>query len=692
MMHTTRNPERRGRIRWYWMVLLPVALASGHYLRGQAPVPTDPTGVAAPELDSLFTATIPLFQQNYAVGSARFDSIFRLGYAAGLPEWVGPRKVKIATFDVYFNQLERGYGRLWQVYQHPNTRRDTALLTNVLTELAQYHTFYGTPDSTRYYLEATLALIDTVAAPTDYAAFLYQRGVWALQRQDYTAALKDYMAALRIYDRYEQSDLDRGRVVGITIDIGILLVNTNQLTDAMMYMERAAAYFEPGDPGYGAVASRAAVVAAQLAATDKARQYIEEVDRQVDATAEDRYYEAIARAYLAQRAQQPGEVDAHVRTAAALLSRVALPLNRHDQYRLQAYARAGTRQYAALERTVDSMRAVSKTPLELQTSNAWQQQATFLQRYPEVDYLELDRVLGATRAVGKAQQQLELSDLEARYQNTLKDRQLQEQSERLANETLRRQRITLLLGLLSLLAIGLVGGVWTTRRNNQRLRNLNAALDREKRTVQELHQELSHRVKNNFSFLIGMLSLQRRRLGGINSQQVLLDMEKRIGVLAEVHELLQHQAVGINTPIAVADYLDRMARLFEEFYLDRINRLNVRTQVQLGELSIDRMSIIGLIVNELLANTVKHTTVVDGQRWAHINLYPVDASFFELEYHDHAGAIPDLVHTRAKGYDSMGAELIRLMVQQLQGTLKVADGKVVIRGRLRPRAFGPAKN
>jgi two-component system, sensor histidine kinase PdtaS len=130
-------------------------------------------------------------------------------------------------------------------------------------------------------------------------------------------------------------------------------------------------------------------------------------------------------------------------------------------------------------------------------------------------------------------------------------------------------------------------------------RLLSTAIEAQKRDV--LLREMQHRVKNNFQLILASITMQKRRYSSGEVQRALEHVADRINAISIAHDqLAPHQDGQI---VKLSDYVRALC-------------LSIRQQTEGGiefdveadelELSIDRAVPLGLILNELATNSLKH--------------------------------------------------------------------------------------
>ncbi|HTU01839.1 MAG TPA: PAS domain S-box protein, partial [Candidatus Sulfotelmatobacter sp.] len=121
-------------------------------------------------------------------------------------------------------------------------------------------------------------------------------------------------------------------------------------------------------------------------------------------------------------------------------------------------------------------------------------------------------------------------------------------------------------------------------------------------TNQTLLREVHHRVKNNLQMLCDLMFLQMETMPDREQHQDLQDAYGRIYAIARLHEQIYQAMEGGR--IRLEEYLARLAGGFEDFF----PHVPVKVEAAAGgvALDLDRAIHVGLIVNELITNALKH--------------------------------------------------------------------------------------
>lgn len=182
-----------------------------------------------------------------------------------------------------------------------------------------------------------------------------------------------------------------------------------------------------------------------------------------------------------------------------------------------------------------------------------------------------------------------------------------------------------------------------------------------------LLREVHHRVKNNLNMLSSLLSLQLehhrddQRLIGILTGSI-----NRIKTMGAIYERL-HQS-GSSTRVDLADYVGRLTRdLLATTTAPRA--VNLSLDVAPDAVDIDTGVSVGLVVNELITNSLKHAFGDDGgaMRLA----VRGENKGYSIEISDSGGGLSDEVDIRFS--NTLGFQLIRAVAGQHGGPVEIID-------------------
>lgn len=212
-----------------------------------------------------------------------------------------------------------------------------------------------------------------------------------------------------------------------------------------------------------------------------------------------------------------------------------------------------------------------------------------------------------------------------------------------------------------------------------RLRNSELALRRSEQELQLLVQEkdlllreLNHRVKNNLQIVASLVALDP----ALTERKS--DLAARIGAIAMLHDLLYRpEASAADLGTYVATLCENVVRSF-----GAERQVSLRCDVSEVPLDLDWGVPLGLVVNEILTNAMKHAFPDGRKGMISVRLRP-ERQQYRLTVADDGVGLPD-----APPGSGMGLRLIEVFARQLGGQVERQSGPDGTRFEL---AFQPRK-
>ena len=231
-----------------------------------------------------------------------------------------------------------------------------------------------------------------------------------------------------------------------------------------------------------------------------------------------------------------------------------------------------------------------------------------------------------------------------------------------------RQRYQLLgLGGLALLAVGAGAVFYALLR---KLRRRNAENERLVHQKEALIGEIHHRVKNNLQVISSLLQLQRQALADTTARGALQESQARVQAMGLIHQKL-YQYEGLTT-IPMQDYLrDLGESLIDAYRLD--DRIDHFTDVEDIYLDVDIAIPLGLIINELVTNSLKYAFPGERDGTVEIQFHREADTYRLVVADDGVGrATPEEVAPSGTGF---GTRLIDMLSRRLGATVRRLDGR-----------------
>jgi two-component sensor histidine kinase len=216
----------------------------------------------------------------------------------------------------------------------------------------------------------------------------------------------------------------------------------------------------------------------------------------------------------------------------------------------------------------------------------------------------------------------------------------------------------------------LFGAVWVFRdatANQQLVAHLQAVLREQELRLREAY----HRIKNNFQTIASLLALQADTLEDPRALAALEDCQQRIQSMALVHQSL-YESRDLDR-INCATYLHDLATELCHAHAAEARRVTLTITADDVWVRAETAIASGLILSELLANALKHAFPTGHPGAIDVMLRTDRSGTCVLYVRDDGVGFPaDLDFRRA---DSLGLQLVCVLVEQLGGTLEMTRGQ-----------------
>ncbi len=261
-----------------------------------------------------------------------------------------------------------------------------------------------------------------------------------------------------------------------------------------------------------------------------------------------------------------------------------------------------------------------------------------------------------------------MADALTKYESEKKDTELK----LLKVETEKKEQAKQLyssLAIAGLLIASLLGVfVYNNRNKNNILATQKALLEK---TVDEkniLLRETHHRVKNSFQIVSSLLFLQSKNVKDKEAQLAIQEAQNRVRSMVLIHQRLYNkdQLVGIDTQ----DYIEDLTRDIFDSHQQQSKGLHYNLNVEPMVLGIETITPIGLILNELIVNVLKHG-------FDDIN----PDSKMTIDFKQQDDNLMLRVSDNGKGFNgeakeiSFGIKLIKALAKKLKATLEFNSEK-----------------
>lgn len=188
------------------------------------------------------------------------------------------------------------------------------------------------------------------------------------------------------------------------------------------------------------------------------------------------------------------------------------------------------------------------------------------------------------------------------------------------------------------------------------------SLDEKKMLLKEIH----HRVKNNLMIISSLLNLQSRYIEDKDARDVFKESQNRAKSMAMIHEQLYR-----STDLKNIDFRDYIRNLATDLYHTMVSdpdRIKLDINVEVVKIDINNMVPLGLIVNELVTNSMKYAFPNHKSGYIKIQLYRENEKI-TLVVSDNGIGLPEDVDYRKT--NSLGLQLVKSLTDQIDGEIRL---------------------
>ncbi|MBF0466550.1 MAG: hypothetical protein HQK88_16240 [Nitrospirae bacterium] len=193
---------------------------------------------------------------------------------------------------------------------------------------------------------------------------------------------------------------------------------------------------------------------------------------------------------------------------------------------------------------------------------------------------------------------------------------------------------------------------------------LKASLLEKKLLLRELH----HRVKNNLQLITALLGLQLKHIKEETYREMFIESQNRVLAISLIHEKLYKSEnfveIDFNSYVSSLSS-DIIASLCSDTSMISL-KLDIPQNITVG---VDVATPFGLIINELLTNSLKHA-FKDKRDCCEIKIsLRVFEDNFILTITDNGSGIPE--GTDIEKSKTLGLNIVSILVRQLKGTIEL---------------------
>jgi PAS domain S-box-containing protein len=181
-----------------------------------------------------------------------------------------------------------------------------------------------------------------------------------------------------------------------------------------------------------------------------------------------------------------------------------------------------------------------------------------------------------------------------------------------------------------------------------------------------LIKEIHHRVKNNLQLISSILYIKMSGMKESEIKTFLEDTRQKIRSIALIHErLLQTESVN---EVDISDYLGKLIADLQMSNSRQDLNLIFNTEIDSEKFHLDVAIYCGLIINELVTNSLKHAFTNRSMGTIQIHFKKLEKGH-RLMIKDDGSSLPENITIGKNG--NFGMQLLEIFIKQLNGTVEV---------------------
>jgi two-component sensor histidine kinase/HAMP domain-containing protein len=211
----------------------------------------------------------------------------------------------------------------------------------------------------------------------------------------------------------------------------------------------------------------------------------------------------------------------------------------------------------------------------------------------------------------------------------------------------------------------LEGALKSLQRENFERKKAEVEISKSLHEKEVLLKEIHHRVKNNLQIVSSLFFFQSKQVTDPSMIEMFRDGQNRVKSMALIHEKLYQSGDLAN--IDFKEYIKKLTTFLFQSYGVNQTKIKLKNNVQKVDLGVDTAVPCGLIVNELISNSLKHGFTDRTEGEIRIDMGYDENNKLLLKISDNGKGIPKSFNIQNS--ESLGLRLVYNLTNQLNGTV-----------------------
>lgn len=278
-------------------------------------------------------------------------------------------------------------------------------------------------------------------------------------------------------------------------------------------------------------------------------------------------------------------------------------------------------------------------------------------------FIELDSRISGQEKIAA------ISEVEAKYNKARDEQEIIELKLETAKNYNQRNQILFGVGVLILLIAFLLTQRLQRKKASRILKSKNEVIAIALSEKDLLLKEIHHRVKNNLQTISSLLNLQAR-YADEKAKDAVIEGRNRVKSMALIHQKL-YQTDNLKG-IVFSEYLQGLVDILFRSYQVHQDRIKLKTDIDPLNLDVDTAIPLGLILNELISNSLKYAFPDKQEGEINIILKEKNQRLNMIMMDSGVGMPQDFDLKNAK---SFGMKLIHTLAEKLEASIKIDSTK-----------------
>lgn len=284
-------------------------------------------------------------------------------------------------------------------------------------------------------------------------------------------------------------------------------------------------------------------------------------------------------------------------------------------------------------------------------------------------YKYLDSAKYTSDSIFNFENNRQANELTAVYESTEKEKKINKLNAENRYQNNLKKVFIIASSIFLLLSITTFFSLLANKKKKKLLQEKNNEIEKSLVEKEFLMKEIHHRVKNNLQIVSSLLSLQSNFIKDELALEAVKDSQNRVHSMSLIHQSLytEENLSSIN----IEEYISKLLLNLCNSYNTSEKNISITHSISPLFIDVDTVVPIGLIINEIITNAIKHAFIGKQNGLIKITLFE-ENDLLKIYVFDNGIGMPE----KNDNKNSFGLKLINAFLKKLNGTIKttVEDG------------------